>query len=51
MTRQQILHMTIIKYKNKKNFGLFHYVFERSGNNNHEGNNGSYDPTRRFTMW
>ncbi|GAU27437.1 hypothetical protein TSUD_161230 [Trifolium subterraneum] len=31
--------------------GLFDYVFGRSGNNNDEGDNGSYDPTRRSTMW
>ncbi|GAU47263.1 hypothetical protein TSUD_280860 [Trifolium subterraneum] len=31
--------------------GLFDYVFGRSGNNNDEGDSGSYDPARRSTMW
>ncbi|WJX24656.1 hypothetical protein P8452_13740 [Trifolium repens] len=31
--------------------GIFDYVFGRSGNNNDEGDSGSYDPARRSTMW
>jgi hypothetical protein len=31
--------------------GLFDYVFGGSGNNNDEGDSGSYDPARRSTMW
>jgi hypothetical protein len=31
--------------------GIFDYVFGRSGNNNDEGDSGSYDLARRSTMW
>jgi hypothetical protein len=31
--------------------GLFDYVFGRGGNDNDEGDSGSYDPARRSTMW
>lgn len=34
-----------------RSFRLFYYVFGGSENNNREGNNIGYDPTRRSTMW
>jgi hypothetical protein len=35
----------------RRSSGMFDYVFGRGGNDNDEGDSGSYDPARRSTMW
>jgi hypothetical protein len=37
--------------KQPRSSGFFDYVFGRGGNNNDEGDRGSYDSARRSTMW
>ncbi|WJX62871.1 hypothetical protein P8452_47821 [Trifolium repens] len=37
--------------KQPRSSEFFDYVFGRGGNNNDEGDRGSYDSARRSTMW